>query len=187
MIAIAIFVITAVVLPVAVAELTAWVPRWSHHIVERAARRLPAPHDERYAEEWAAHLDSVPGQLSKVVKALGMYAGSRDLRRSLPSTRDDESPRAIATSLPQARADIRFSVNGVQYMVYAKDGALTAADVIAAAGAAAGNGSSLFLINGGSQTALIPEDVVSGDDLNFVTVFPCEVGPDACPDADDSD
>lgn len=66
------FILTAVVLPLAISEGRDWCPRLAVRLVRWAARRLGDPQArDRYAEEWAANIQAVPGKLSPLVSAFG--------------------------------------------------------------------------------------------------------------------
>jgi lipopolysaccharide/colanic/teichoic acid biosynthesis glycosyltransferase len=68
------FLITAVIVPMLVSEFTDWLPWLAARLVRAAARTLPPDARERYAEEWLAELDAVPGKLSKLALAVRIFA-----------------------------------------------------------------------------------------------------------------
>ena len=51
-------------------EAAAWLPHLTRLIIAAAARRVPAEHRDRYAEEWSAHVLEYPGKLSQIYQAL---------------------------------------------------------------------------------------------------------------------
>lgn len=179
MIAAVIFVVTAIVLPIVLTELTAWGPRVAVRIVHRAARQLTPPHSDRYAQEWAAELDSVPGQLSKVLKALSIFCGMRRLRQSLPTPIDHLE---VATSAAQAVYDVVVVVNGQRYTLQTKHrtGAVTVADVLAVADASrfTSANASLVLVRDDNLVHVAPEETISGENLRFLVVPELLQGPD---------
>jgi hypothetical protein len=59
-------------------EAKAWLPHLVERLVSRAVAKLPPDQQERFAEEWRAHLYEVPGELSKLWVAIGFqFAASR--------------------------------------------------------------------------------------------------------------
>ena len=50
----------------------AWLPHWTERLVKRAVSRLPLEQQKRFAEEWRAHLDEVPGDIGKLVSAVSL-------------------------------------------------------------------------------------------------------------------
>jgi lipopolysaccharide/colanic/teichoic acid biosynthesis glycosyltransferase len=65
--------LSTVVWPLLVNEFAEWCPRFGEWVIRRAARRLTKEHRERYEWEWLGELDAVPGKLSKLVFALGVF------------------------------------------------------------------------------------------------------------------
>jgi hypothetical protein len=62
----------------AVDEAKAWLPRMSRGLLSLAVLRLPIDQRARYTEEWAADLDSFPGEVTKILRSLGfLYASCR--------------------------------------------------------------------------------------------------------------
>src|SRR5437016_5244284 len=80
-------------MPVLVSEFTDWLPWLAARLVRAAARALPPDARERYAEEWLAELDAVPGKLSKLALAVRVFARA-------PAT------AAALSGLPPARGRI---------------------------------------------------------------------------------
>jgi lipopolysaccharide/colanic/teichoic acid biosynthesis glycosyltransferase len=67
-------------------EFKAWSPWIIRKIIQRAVRQLPEDQRERFAEEWRAHTDEVPGDVGKLVVALGFLSAAREI--SSGSARD---------------------------------------------------------------------------------------------------
>jgi len=63
------FLLTAVFVPMLVNEFTDWLPWLAARLIKAAARTLPCSVRPRYAEEWLAELDAVPGKLAKLALA----------------------------------------------------------------------------------------------------------------------
>lgn len=57
-------------------ELKAWLPYLTNLALRKAISVLSKNHQERYAEEWQSHLDSLPGEMGKLVVALGFLVAS---------------------------------------------------------------------------------------------------------------
>jgi lipopolysaccharide/colanic/teichoic acid biosynthesis glycosyltransferase len=66
-------VMTALVLAITAGllkdEVIAWLPQIRKAILRIAIRLVPSKHRDRLAEEWAAHINDVPGELSKALVA----------------------------------------------------------------------------------------------------------------------
>ncbi len=74
---VAIFVVLAVLLPLALAESVELAPWLASRLVRWGAKRLGVPEKtERYEEEWLADLESLPGKLTKVCWACGVVLWS---------------------------------------------------------------------------------------------------------------
>jgi hypothetical protein len=59
-------------------ELKEWCPSLTDSLIKLAVRRLPQDLQERYAEEWRAHIVDTPGEIGKLVCAIGiLWAGWR--------------------------------------------------------------------------------------------------------------
>jgi len=52
-------------------EFKAWAPSLVATIIAAAVRHLPPAKRERFAEEWEAHVDGVPGEIGKIAVACG--------------------------------------------------------------------------------------------------------------------
>lgn len=59
-------------------EFKAWTPWLVQRLVQFAAGRMPVAQRERYAEEWSSFVDEIPGEVGKILSALGLpWAGFR--------------------------------------------------------------------------------------------------------------
>jgi len=65
------------------AEIDVWAPRLARHLLARAVKRLPIDRQERYYEEWSAHLSAMPTSLSKLVVAFGFGFAALRMRLDL--------------------------------------------------------------------------------------------------------
>jgi len=63
-------IVAAVVVKVIADDAKEWTPWVTRQLLNAAVRRLPEGQQERYAEEWAAHLAEVPGVIAKLVVSL---------------------------------------------------------------------------------------------------------------------
>lgn len=52
-------------------EFKAWTPWLTRTLLMIAARIAPTSANERYAEEWSSHLEEIPGQIGKILAAMG--------------------------------------------------------------------------------------------------------------------
>lgn len=57
-------------------EFTDWLPWFAARLIRVAARTLPSEVRPRYADEWLAEFDAVPGNLSKLVLAIRIFTGA---------------------------------------------------------------------------------------------------------------
>jgi hypothetical protein len=64
-------VVTAVLVKLIGDEAKAWLPKIVERLVRRAIKKLPDVEQERFDEEWRADLDETPGDLGKLLIALG--------------------------------------------------------------------------------------------------------------------
>lgn len=62
--------IGAVVVKVIADDVKEWTPWVTRRLLDIAVRRLPEGQQERYAEEWAAHLAEIPGVVGKLAVSL---------------------------------------------------------------------------------------------------------------------
>jgi hypothetical protein len=57
-------------------EAKAWLPWLTQRIVSLAVHLLPLDQRERYGEEWPGHIDEIPGDIGRVLVAIGfVFAG----------------------------------------------------------------------------------------------------------------
>jgi hypothetical protein len=89
-------------------EFKAWTPWVIKHLVNHAVRRLAEEQRSRFAEEWLAHINELPGEIGKVIAALGfIFAAHRMSSRINVSKRASDIlisilfvPYAAAMMLP---------------------------------------------------------------------------------------
>src|SRR5207247_5872285 len=59
-------------------DVKAWCPCLTDGLINLAVRRLPQDLQERYVEEWRAHIAEIPGEIGKLFCAIGLlWAGWR--------------------------------------------------------------------------------------------------------------
>lgn len=68
----------------AASEAYAWAPKVAQTIIVWTANRLPPSEYDRWKEEWLAHLDEIPGNLSKLGHAVGCIRGTIGMVRAAP-------------------------------------------------------------------------------------------------------
>jgi hypothetical protein len=69
-------VVGAILINLIASELFAWSPRLSEWLMRCAVQRLVPGMRERMREEWAAHLQTIPPGLSRIVEAAGFLIAS---------------------------------------------------------------------------------------------------------------
>jgi len=57
-------------------ELQAWLPKIRERFVRIAVKHLPRSKRKRFAEEWRSHINDVPGEISKLITAIGFLLAS---------------------------------------------------------------------------------------------------------------
>lgn len=80
-------------------EFKAWTPWLVERIVMFAARKLPEDHRARYSEEWSSHVGEIPGQIGKVLTALGFYWAAISLNSELHELQEKNRTADIAVSI----------------------------------------------------------------------------------------
>jgi lipopolysaccharide/colanic/teichoic acid biosynthesis glycosyltransferase len=137
-------------------EWTCWIVE---RLVQRAVQRLPKEEQDRFGEEWRSHINDTPGQIGKVVVALGFIRAARKIaameragyREDLPG---DNFKRAIDVAASAAYLLLQAPLLGVI-------------------------GSTLRLEGHGSVLVRQPRIGLCGrkfDMLKFRTAYSCEVG-----------
>jgi Bacterial sugar transferase len=58
-------------------EFKAWTPRIIERLIKRAVQNLPEEQRERCEEEWSAHVCDTPGEIGKLIAALGFLRAAR--------------------------------------------------------------------------------------------------------------
>jgi hypothetical protein len=58
-------------------DVKAWLPKLIDRIIDRAVKRLPCEHRERFAEEWRSHIADTPGDLGKLIVAMGLSLAAK--------------------------------------------------------------------------------------------------------------
>jgi len=72
-------VLAGVVATIVATEMEAWNPVVIRGVIKFAVARLPESKRERFREEWPAHIDEVPGQMAKLVVAIGFVFAANGL------------------------------------------------------------------------------------------------------------
>jgi hypothetical protein len=70
-------VVTAALSRLLADECKAWVPCFIKWLIRFASAGLPEDHRERYKEEWQSHIDEIPGDIWKIVNAVGFVWASQ--------------------------------------------------------------------------------------------------------------
>jgi hypothetical protein len=66
-------ILGAILLNVVASDLYDWSGRLASWLITRSVQRLPPELRDRYREEWLAHAEEIPGKITKLVHALGVY------------------------------------------------------------------------------------------------------------------
>jgi hypothetical protein len=80
-------VVTAALSRLLADECKAWVPWLTKWFVRRAAAGLPENQRERYKEEWESHIDEIPGDIGKIVTALGFVMAAKKMSSEMAHKR----------------------------------------------------------------------------------------------------
>lgn len=98
-------------------EFQDWTPTATSWLVDRAVRRLPADKQERFREEWLAHLADVPGQVWKWRIAAGYLLAAR---RMAPRPRHESvhEPVLVARIMALGMALINIHRNRPSLALY---------------------------------------------------------------------
>lgn len=89
MMTVLLFFLSVIIIPASLAEFSDWLPRLSQRLLGRAADRLGDDAlADRYAEEWAAELEEIPGKYSKLGYALGRLIHMRIILKELRIDRE---------------------------------------------------------------------------------------------------
>lgn len=88
----------------AAAEVYCFAPAIARHTVECAVCRLPETHQNRYREEWLAHLDDCPGHLMKLWHAVGCFYGVAGIEAAGPDVAETKETFNGAMNLSRAEA-----------------------------------------------------------------------------------
>lgn len=67
-------------------EAKAWLPRFSQELLRYAVSWLPEDLRGRYHEEWRADLESYPGEISRVSRALGLVIAGMKMDSSFANS-----------------------------------------------------------------------------------------------------
>jgi hypothetical protein len=76
-------------------EFKAWTPWLVERITRRAICKLPEENRERFEEEWRGHLNDVPGEIGKLLVAVGFLRGARKMSSILRRGRSRSSMSEI--------------------------------------------------------------------------------------------
>jgi hypothetical protein len=95
-------ILIGVVSGIVTGELRAHVEPIARWIISKAVERLPADERDRFREEWASHLDEMPGMVRKLGHALGCYIGVTEIAGVLERERKrSTAPRQIIQVIGQ--------------------------------------------------------------------------------------
>ena len=69
-------------------EFKAWMPWVIGRVVRHAVSRLPADQQLRFGEEWRSHIDETPGEIGKLILALGFIVAAFKMSAMLRGRRE---------------------------------------------------------------------------------------------------
>jgi hypothetical protein len=72
-------------------ECKAWIPCFIKWIIRSAIAVLPEEQRERYKEEWQSHIDEIPGDISKIVTALGFMRAAKRMPSETARNRSEKN------------------------------------------------------------------------------------------------
>jgi hypothetical protein len=70
-------------------EIKAWIPWFTERFLKIAIRRLPEHQHDRFREEWRSHINEVPGEVGKLIDALGFIVAAKRISVGLRRLRSD--------------------------------------------------------------------------------------------------
>lgn len=73
-------------------ELLGGIERLNLFLVRRLARSLPAPHSERYEEEWSRVVRDDRGPITSLMRVISLALGMRKIRRMIPKHSSAKEP-----------------------------------------------------------------------------------------------
>ena len=118
--------IAAVARALVVSELQAWLPYIARWLIERAARRLPEPHNERYGEEWLAELHTLGDRkIASVGFALRVLLHAKATRGELAPSESRKRQFSLSSRRTLARRLAETQERNKQ-LASLQDGVLTA-------------------------------------------------------------
>ena len=68
-------------------ECKAWILSFTKWIIRSAIAVLPEDQRERYKEEWQSHIDEIPGDICKIVIAVGFVPASKMMSSEMANKR----------------------------------------------------------------------------------------------------
>jgi hypothetical protein len=68
-------------------EFKAWTPRIIKYLVNRAVHTLAEKERSRFEEEWLAHVNELPGEVGKIIAALGFLSAARRISLRISVTK----------------------------------------------------------------------------------------------------
>jgi hypothetical protein len=84
-------------------EIEAWLPKAAPCLLRYAVSKMPTNEQERYLEEWAYELNNIPGEISKVLYAVGLVQAAWGISSS---TRHHKGTKESAKTSAAYRLEI---------------------------------------------------------------------------------
>jgi hypothetical protein len=84
-------------------EVKSWMPWFTARLLLVATEHLPEEHRERFAEEWASHVNEVPGDIGKIITAVGCIAAAHEMASLL------ENGEPLVTHITKRALDVTIA------------------------------------------------------------------------------
>jgi hypothetical protein len=107
-------VVTAVLSRILAEEMGAWSPSIIRSLIEFAVGRLPEHQRERFEEEWQSHVNDVPGQVGKILVAMGFLIAAYDVALNDRRNQMLETQVLLLARLDDMRSTSTTVVNLIQ-------------------------------------------------------------------------
>jgi len=75
-----------IVAPMVTDDIKAWLPRVTERFTDKAVKRLPRDQRDRFAEEWRSYVADTPGDISKLIAAVGFLRASTAMASATRAT-----------------------------------------------------------------------------------------------------
>ena len=108
-------------------EFRAWAPWIIERLIRCAVVRLPETARERYEEEWSSHVSELPGDIGKLIAALGFLRASKRMRPDLQTEEVQRPPAGgrrtfqLGSKTGSVRIELRVRPSSENVSLFAAD------------------------------------------------------------------